>query len=102
MTQPEAIQRLIDAKEGNCFTSMEFYGHMLDQLWKLPAAARPGVLEELSAHADEDVRQAALDFQTFARHEALSKDLDYVRRHSPLRPGTRLELFGGYDYYADE
>jgi hypothetical protein len=101
MTQNEAIRRLIDDKEANCFTSMEFWNHMLDQLWKLPAATRPGVLAELSAHADEDVRRAALDFQTFARHDALSKDLDYVRQHSPLRPGTRLELFGGYDYHAD-
>lgn len=36
------------------------------------------------------------------RHEQLSKDLDYVRQNSPLRPGMRVELFGGYDYYSSD
>jgi hypothetical protein len=101
MTQTEEIRSLLRDKERNYFTSTEFNARLIDQLWQLPSPTRQGVLEELSAHADEDVRQAALDFQAFARHEALSKDLEYVRKSSPLRPGTRLALFAGYDYYAE-
>jgi hypothetical protein len=56
----------------------------------------------LLAHTDPDVRQAAQEFQGSARHEELSKSLDYISRTSPLRKGVRLELFGGYDYYSTE
>jgi hypothetical protein len=72
------------------------------RLWSLPLIARRAALEALSAHADKDVRNAALEIEAMARNEKLSKDLDYVRQNSPRRRGTRLELFGGYDYYSSE
>ena len=40
--------------------------------------------------------------QIFLHHETLSKNLEHVQEISPLRPGVRLVLFGGYDYYASE
>jgi hypothetical protein len=88
MTGIEEIHRLIRAWEENYFTSLEFQDRVLGQLRELPAA--------------EVVRNVAVEFRSLQRHEALSKDIDYVRRISPLRPGIRLELFGGYDYYATE
>ena len=56
----------------------------------------------LSADANEDIRRVALEFQIFERHAELSRNIDYVRQNSPLRPGVRLELFGGYDYYSSD
>jgi hypothetical protein len=102
MTGIEEIHQLIRAWEENYFTSLEFQDRVLGQLRELPAAEQHSMLESLSAHADEVVRNVALEFRQLQRHEALSKDIDYVRRNSPLRPGIRLELFGGYDYYASE
>jgi hypothetical protein len=80
----------------------EFFNRMMQRLWPLAPAARRAALEVLSVHADEDVRQAASECGSFLRHEALSRDLEHVRRNSPLRPGVRLVLFGGYDYYSSE
>ena len=78
--------------EGDCLTSGEFASQLMGHLWGLPLAQRHAALEELSAHPNEDVRNAAVELQGFMRHEQLSKNLDYIRRNSPLRPGVRLEL----------
>ncbi len=96
------IDELIRNWEEESFTSSEFSARMMNCLWALPAFERNSALEHLSAHADENVRQVASEWQAFARQRELSTNLDYVRRHSPLRPGVRLVLFGGYDYYATE
>jgi hypothetical protein len=102
MTKSEEFHWLIRAREGNIIASNEFRDRMTDYLRKLPFAKRHAALEALSTHADEGVRQAALEFQVLQRHEELSKNFDYVRRNSPLQSGARLELFGGYDYYSSE
>ena len=102
MTTTEDIDRLIDAWEAGIFTSTEFQDKLMTVVWALPAAEKRAALQALAAHLNEDVRHAARELQVFARHEALSRDFDYVRANSPLRPGVRLELFGGYDYYSTE
>jgi hypothetical protein len=80
----------------------EFFDRMMQRLWPLAPAARRAALEALSVHADENVRQAASECGSFLRQEALSRDIDHVRRNSPLRPGVRLALFGGYDYSSSD
>jgi hypothetical protein len=95
----EEIHGLIGDWERNVITSLELQDGIMRHLRTLPSAERHAALEALSAHASEDMRRVALEFQIFERHDALSRNLDYVRQNSPLRPGRRLELFGGYDYY---
>jgi hypothetical protein len=102
MTGIEEIHRLIDAFENNTFTTGEFQNLAIVQLAKLSAAEQRDALATLSAHAHEDVRNIAVEFRLLQCHEALSKSIDYIRRISPLRPGGRLELSGGYDYYSPE
>jgi len=102
MTPSEEIHHLISAWKRNCLTFGELFDHMWGQLHKLPLAKKRAVLEALSAHDDEDIRKAAFEFQIWVRHEELSKNLDYVRQNSPLHPGVRLQLFGGYDYYSSD
>jgi hypothetical protein len=97
MTGTEEIDRLIRAFENNYFTTGEFQNLAIVQLAKLSAAEQHDALQTLSAHAREDVRNVAIEFRLLQRHEALSKSIDYIRRISPLRPGIRLERFGGYD-----
>jgi hypothetical protein len=102
LTPNEEIRRLIRAWEKNCLTSTEFQNHMWGQLRKLPVARRRAALASLSAHADKDIRNAASELQILMRHEELSKNLDHIRRSSPLHSGARLQLFGGYDYYSSD
>ena len=94
----EEIHRLIHAWESNCLCFIEFEDQMWGQLWKLPLAEKRAVLTALSAHANEDIRKAAFELEAMVRYGELSKDFDYVRENSPLHPGIRLQLFGGYDY----
>jgi hypothetical protein len=97
ITATEEIHELIRLWEENYFAFGEFQNLMIGQLRKLPAAERQDALETLSAHANEDIRQVAAEFRLLQHNEGLSKDIDYVRQHTPLRPGSRLELSGGYD-----
>jgi hypothetical protein len=81
-------------------TSGEFFVQMLELLDKLSSKEKHEMVSTLAHHHDERVCREAQEIQNFVRHEELSKDFAYVQRNSPLRPGTHLELFGGYDYYA--
>jgi hypothetical protein len=94
------LAELIRDWEQGSLAHGEFFDRMLKCLWPLAPAAKQVALEALSAHADEGVRRAASECGSFLRNEALSRDLDHVHRNSPLRPGVRLALFGGYDYYS--
>jgi hypothetical protein len=102
MSETEEIHRLIDAFEHDTFTTGEFQNLVVVELTKLSAMEQRDALAILAAHAHEDVRNIAVEFGLLQRHEALSKSIDYIRRVSPLRPGCRLELFGGYDYYSSK
>jgi hypothetical protein len=88
-----------DWEEGS-LAQGEFFDRMMKYLSPLAPDAKDAALAALSAHANEDIRQAAADCGSFLRNAALSRDLDHVCRHSPLRPGVRLALFGGYDYHS--
>jgi hypothetical protein len=102
MTQSADIAALIRLWEDNAITFGELQSQLMALIWKLPVAERHAALETLSGHANADIRTTASEFKILMRNEALSKNLDYVRQNSPLRPGVRLELFGGYDYYSTE
>ena len=96
----EKFHHLIRLWERECLASNEFFDQMLDHLQKLPVPEKRATVEALAAHVNPDIRRMAAEFQVILHHKELSRNPDYVRQHSPLRPGTRLELFGGYDYYS--
>jgi hypothetical protein len=98
----QEFAELIRAWEEKSLTYLELFDRMTQQVWKLPAAARHAALDELSVHADEDVSRAAAECRVLLHHGELSRNLDHIRQTSPLRPGVRLALFGGYDYYATD
>jgi hypothetical protein len=100
MALPEDLRRLIQAMERNLITSGEFFGKIWTRLSNLPSAEKKVLLEELLAHPDEDVRDAAKECGLMMHHGELSKNLDYIQQNSPLRRGVSMELFGGYDYYS--
>jgi hypothetical protein len=102
MTLDESIRDLLGAWKNGELTLMEFSAKVAGELRKLPGNARDDVLNELSADADENVKSTAAECRTLLHHETLSKDLDFIRQNSPLRPGVRLELFGGYDFYSSD
>jgi HEAT repeat protein len=61
---------------------------------------RDAVLAALTANPNKAVQEVAPRIRTFLHNKDLSEDFDHIRRTSPLQPGTRLTLFGGYDYYS--
>jgi hypothetical protein len=102
MSSTNDLDDAVSAWEAGSLTHLEFVMRTLTGLQTLSPEERPSALERLSAHANEGVRDAASECRGFLQHEALSKDLRHIREISPLRPGVRLALFGGYDYYASE
>lgn len=56
------------------------------------------MLGQLSEHSDESVRGVAEEIREMIhRSEEQIKDIDQIRRTSPLQPGVALFLGGGYD-----
>lgn len=102
MTLDEEFHRVIRAWDEDRLTLGELLNEMMAQLGRLPSPEAYAAVEELSAHPDADIREAALECRGLMRHAELSKDIEYIRKNSPLEPGARLELFGGYDYYSSE
>jgi len=96
----EEIDCLVRNITTGMLTSGEFFARMVELLDKLSSEEKHEMISTLAHHPDEIVRRETQEIQSFVQHGEFSKDFDYVRRNSPLRPGTRLELFGGYDYYA--
>jgi HEAT repeat protein len=99
METREELNRLIRFRERRVITRTEFFGGLLTYLGKFPEQ-KSDVLRALSDHPNRDVREVFSDIWNLLRNESLSKDLDHLRRASPLQPGTRLILFGGYDFYS--
>ncbi|MEM7601452.1 MAG: hypothetical protein AAF357_08560 [Verrucomicrobiota bacterium] len=56
-------------------------------------------LEELAAHENKAVREAAVSVrESLSKIAELETDLDAVRRAAPLRQGVRTRLSGGYSH----
>jgi hypothetical protein len=91
------IDRLTSWLERELITPSEFFNSMLEALGNLPAGEKQVILGALASHSSERVREGVVPLEAFVRNQELSRDFEHVRRNSPLRPGTRLELFGdGY------
>jgi hypothetical protein len=95
--------QLIRALDRGFITSTEFVSHA-QRLAGGSAADAAELLDRLgslSSHSNEWVRSGAADaiqgVQEAARRRAEQiKDIEVVRRTSPLQPGTRVALGGGY------
>jgi hypothetical protein len=94
----EELNRLVQLHDRGEITRLEVEESILDYLWQLPQQ-KDEVLEALSVHPDDFVRQAVPGIQRIMRRrDEQIKDMDQIRRTSPLQPGTRLKLSGGYDH----
>lgn len=90
------LDRLIRLHVDGNISGCELEGKVLQYLWKLPEQ-KDAVLKSLSNHADKSVRRVAGCVADLLRKcEEQIKDIDQIRRTSPLHPGTRLTLAGGY------
>ncbi len=96
------IDRLVRSLERELITPSEFFNSMLEALGNLPAGEKQAILGALAGHGSERVREGVVPLQTFVRNQELSRDLEHVRRNSPLRPGIRLELFDSYSAHSGE
>ena len=90
------IDRKVRMLEREVITQSEFFYCMLDALGYFPAEERQAILAALAGHSSDSVREAVVKLQVFLRNQALSRNIEHVRRNSPLRPGMRLELCGDY------
>jgi len=95
------IDRIVRMLEREMITPSEFFNSMLEALGNLPAGEKHAILEALAGHNSERVREGVAPLRAFVRNQELSRDFEHVRRNSPLRPGIRLELFGGDVYSSD-
>jgi hypothetical protein len=102
VTQPKEFNDLVRLLERGIITGGEFFNKMSDYIEKLPSGEKDAAMEALATNADDRIRQAALDIEAFRKNEGLSKNLEFVRQTSPLRPGVRLQLFGGYDNFLPD
>jgi hypothetical protein len=96
------IDRRVRMLEKELINRSEFFNLMLEALVNLPAGEKQSILGALAGHSSERVRHAVVEVQAFVRNQELSRDFEHIRRNSPLRPGMRLELFGGDTYSSDQ
>lgn len=91
------LNRLIRLWQRGEITQCEWFERVWEHLWKRPEH-KGAVLDALSKHADENVRGVVPMVQDLLhRCESRIKDIGHIRRTSPLQPGTRLILSGGYN-----
>lgn len=95
------IDRLVTLVQRELISRSEFFYAMIEAVGNLPAGEKQTVFDSLLGHSSELVREEGLRIQAWLRNQDLSRDFEHVRRHSPLQPGVRLELFAG-DAYAPE
>lgn len=95
------IDRFVRMLERELITRSEFFNSMMEALRNLPAGEKQSILGALAGHSSERVREGVVQVQSFVRNQELSRDIEHIRRNSPLRPGVRLELFADDVYSSD-
>jgi hypothetical protein len=87
----------VEKYEAGEFTSGELLNEISKFCWNHPAE-REQVLDDLSRNPFEAVQSVVQEVRDSIRQdEERIKDIDQLRRTSPLQPGVALILFGGYD-----
>jgi hypothetical protein len=87
------IDRLVSLVDREVLSRSEFFNSMIEALGNLSAGEKQAILGSLASHNSEIVREEIARLQPFVRNQELSRDFEHVQRNSPLRPGTRIELF---------
>jgi hypothetical protein len=91
-----AVSELLSLYEGGAVTSLEVLGAVWEHCHDKPAVAVE-VARAFHQHSSESVRWIGRQLQHLLRQrEEQIKDVELIRRTSPLQPGTRLILSGGY------
>jgi hypothetical protein len=77
-------------------SSLEVVGAVLEHCHDNPAGAAD-IAWALQQHSSEVARSIGRELTRFVEERANQiKDIEQIRRTSPLQPGTRLILSGGY------
>jgi hypothetical protein len=87
------IDRIVRLMERELIGRSEFLNSMLEALGNLPEGEKQAILDALTGHSSERVREEIVQVQAFVRNQDLSRDFEHILRNSPLRPGMCLELF---------
>jgi hypothetical protein len=98
MDTHDELRRLIRSLDKGMVTGTEFLCDLLTYLTRFPEQ-QDEVLTTLRDHPNECARAAIPAIQEALRKRAeseQSKDIHHLRRTSPLQPGSRLALGGGY------
>jgi hypothetical protein len=91
-----SVSELLSLHEGGAVSSLEVVGAILKHCHDKPAVAA-GIASALHQHPSEDARWIGRELQRVLDEYARQiKDIEQIRRTSPLQPGTRLILSGGY------
>ena len=97
MNSREEFEQLIRQRERGFIAGNEFVEKVFYYVWRYPDQ-RSDVANQLANHPDAAIREALASIQDlFGRIEEQIRDVTQIRRSSPLRPGSRLVLDGGYD-----
>ena len=87
----------VEEYEQGRITCGELLNKIANFCWQHPAE-RDNALDHLSEHPNESVQGVAHDIREMIRQaEEQIKDIDHIRRTSPLQPDVALFLYGGYD-----
>ena len=83
--------------ERGLLTSGEMFDKLYGFCWAHPTE-RDNFLSHLLEHPNKEVQKVAREIREMIRRtEEQNKDIDHIRRISPLQPGVTLWLYGGYD-----
>lgn len=99
MSDSDEIDRCVRALDRGYLSSVEFLGQ-IGKYASQSAAHRDEALNRLDAllnHPQERVRDAVQQIRDMLFQEkTLIRDITQIRRTSPLQPGCRVQLSGGY------
>jgi hypothetical protein len=91
-----SVSELLSLYEGGAVTSLEVLDAVYEHCYDKPAVAAE-IARALHERSSERVRWLGHELQCLVRQrEDQIKNVEQIRRTSPLQPGTRLILSGGY------
>lgn len=91
-----SVSELLSLYEGGAVSALEVLDSVFEYCHDEPTVAVE-VARAFHQHSSDDVRWLGRQLQDLLRQrERQIKDVELLRRTSPLRPGTRLILSGGY------
>jgi hypothetical protein len=96
MELPNDFERALRLFESHIITWNELQSRVWDCVFKFPKL-KDEIFNKVLNHPNEDVQRCGqLLHEQFQRSANRVTDIEQIRRTSPLQPGTRVEVGGGY------